>query len=242
MRELISITQSTINDASIQTVNARELHTFLEVATAFKDWFARRIADYGFEDGKDFCSFLSESSGGRPSKEYAVSLDMAKELAMVERNEKGKQARQYFIECERQAKRDPVELLNDPSAMRGLLLSYSEKVLKLQQAVEAQAPKVAGYDRIATSDGGMCITNAAKALQQRPKDVFSWMQSSGWIYKRAGSSSYTAYQGRIQQGYLEHKVTTIERSDGSEKTVAQVLVTPKGLAKLSEIFGVALAA
>ena len=104
MNELISLTQSAINGELQQTVNARELHAFLEVQTAFKDWIARRIAEYGFEDEKDFCSFLSESKGGRPSKEYQISLDMAKELAMVERNEKGKQARQYFITCEKLAK------------------------------------------------------------------------------------------------------------------------------------------
>lgn len=87
---------------------------------------ARRIADYGFEDGKDFCSFLSESSGGRPSKEYHLSLDMAKELSMVERNEKGKQARQYFIVCERRAK-DPLAALSDPTAMSGSSLAYTDR-------------------------------------------------------------------------------------------------------------------
>nr|WP_319637584.1 antA/AntB antirepressor family protein [Brucella sp. HL-2] len=110
----------------MQTVNARDLHYFLEVGSVFKDWIARRIADYGFEDGKDFCSFLSESSGGRPSKEYHLSLDMAKELSMVERNEKGKRARQYFIECERRAK-DPPAALSDPTAMSGSSLAYDDR-------------------------------------------------------------------------------------------------------------------
>ncbi|WP_332060812.1 antA/AntB antirepressor family protein [Bartonella sp. CB74] len=104
MNTLIPISKQAIGQETVQTVNARELHAFLEVKTNFKDWIIRRIQDYKFQEGYDFCSFLSESSGGRPSKDYALTLDMAKELAMVERNEKGKQARQYFIECERRAK------------------------------------------------------------------------------------------------------------------------------------------
>jgi len=99
--DLIPVTARTVGQASVPTVDARALHMFLEVQTQFKDWIARRIEEYGFEDGRDFCSFLSESSGGRPANEYALCLDMAKELSMVERNAKGKQARQYFIECER---------------------------------------------------------------------------------------------------------------------------------------------
>jgi len=101
---LIALKPLCVEDRVISTCNARDLHQFLEVQTQFKDWIARRIEEYGFEEGKDFCSNLSESTGGRPAKEYALSIDMAKELAMVERTEKGKQARQYFIECERQAK------------------------------------------------------------------------------------------------------------------------------------------
>lgn len=93
-----------VNGDIIQTVNARELHSFLEVRTAFKDWIDRRISEYGFEEGVDFCSFLSESTGGRPSKEYAITIETAKELAMVERNDKGREARKYFIECERKLK------------------------------------------------------------------------------------------------------------------------------------------
>ena len=81
------------------TVSGRELHGFLQVGTAYKDWFPR-MCEYGFEEGKDFCSFLSESTGGRPATDHQLTVPMAKELCMLQRNERGKQARQYFIAVE----------------------------------------------------------------------------------------------------------------------------------------------
>ena len=101
MNELISLTQSAINGELQQTVNARELHAFLESKQEFTNWIKNRIDEYGFVECSDFLIILSKSTGGRPRTDYFLSLDMAKELAMVERNEKGKQARQYFIECEK---------------------------------------------------------------------------------------------------------------------------------------------
>lgn len=85
-----------------QNVDARRLHAFLEIETRFNDWFDRRVEEYGFSATKDFYSNLSKRSGGRPSTEYTITLGMAKELCMVERNEKGREARRYFIECEKQ--------------------------------------------------------------------------------------------------------------------------------------------
>jgi phage anti-repressor protein len=98
MNELIKITEQNGNRA----VSARELHKFLEVKTDFKDWMPRML-EYGFEEGNDFSSFLSESTGGRPSKEYALTIDTAKEIAMLQRTAKGKEARQYFIAMEKEA-------------------------------------------------------------------------------------------------------------------------------------------
>ena len=147
MNELIRIEVSAIAGEPAQTCNARELHQFLDVQTAFKDWIARRVEEYGFVEDKDFCSFLSESQGGRPAKEYAVTIDMAKELAMVERNEKGKQARQYFIECERRAKAAPAAVVPAPTieafklaplvvrAARALGLDKNAAAISANQAV-----------------------------------------------------------------------------------------------------------
>ena len=86
-----------------QTVSARELHEKLEIKTQFKDWF-KRMLEYAFEEGKDYRSFLSESTGGRPAVEYYISIDMAKEICMIQRSDKGRMFRQYFIECERRVK------------------------------------------------------------------------------------------------------------------------------------------
>jgi len=107
IKALISVTQATIGTATVQTVNARDLHAFLEVQTRFNDWMAARIEEYGFIENKDYLGFTEKSvkpQGGRPSKEYALTLDMAKELSMVERTAKGKQAREYFIECEKRVR------------------------------------------------------------------------------------------------------------------------------------------
>lgn len=249
--QIIPIAERTVGGDAIQTVSARDLHTFLEVGKQFGNWIADRIQQYGFQQGSDFEVFTETGKnllGGRPAKEYALTLDMAKELAMVERNARGKQARQYFIECERRAKAvatvhtDPIQVLNDPAAMRGLLLTYSEKVLALEERVSDLQPKAAALDRIATADGSLCITEAAKALQVRPKDLFAFLRSHGWIYRRAGGSYELGYQERVNSGDLEHKVTTVLRADGSEKVIEQVRVTPKGLTKLAKLVKPTLAA
>lgn len=131
---------------------------------------------------------------------------------------------------------DPMAVLSDPAAMRGLLLTYTEKVLALQSAVAEQAPKVLALDRIATaSEGAINITEAAKCLQVRPRELFRWLHANAWIYRRPGGSGWVAYQPRLQQGVLEHKITTVSRSDGTEKVVEHVRVTAKGLARLGEL-------
>ena len=104
MNELISLTQSAINGELQQTVNARELHAFLESKQDFSTWIKNRVEQYDFVENQDFVRLhkkMEQVSGAKYLIEYQISLDMAKELAMVERNEKGKQARQYFIECEK---------------------------------------------------------------------------------------------------------------------------------------------
>ena len=92
MNDLIKVK---INENQEPVISGRELHEFLEVKTHYKDWFPRMV-EYGFVEGIDFCSILSESTGGRPLTDHAIKLDMAKELCMIQRTDKGKQARQLF--------------------------------------------------------------------------------------------------------------------------------------------------
>ncbi len=124
--------------------------------------------------------------------------------------------------------------LRDPKQLAVAALQLIEVNRELQAQVDTMQVTVAAHQRIAEADGSMCITDAAKVLQVRPKDLFAWLSAQQWIFRRTGGSGWIAYQHRIQTGVLEHKVTTVERSDGSEKVVEQVLVTPKGLTKLAQ--------
>jgi len=236
---VVPIHRQSIGEEVVQTVNARDLHQFLEVETRFNDWIRERIEQFGFSENQDFVSFTENPVKGRPRIEYALTLDMAKELSMVERNEKGKQARQYFIECERRAKQappiDPMQALNDPATMRGLLLNYSEKVITLETKVADLEPKAQALDRISSADGSVCVTNAAKDLQVRPKVLFSFLSQNKWIYRRQGGTGWVAYQDKLQQCLLEHKVTVVTRGDGTEKLTEQVLITSKGMTRLAEL-------
>ena len=112
MNELIKLNETEINNELMQTVNARELHQFLEVGRKFATWIQQRIEKYSFVENEDFLIIsknreTTDKDGKLKvsvAKEYHITLDMAKELSMVERNKKGKQARKYFIECERKLK------------------------------------------------------------------------------------------------------------------------------------------
>ncbi|CAK7192256.1 hypothetical protein COMNV_00447 [Commensalibacter sp. Nvir] len=107
--------------------------------------------------------------------------------------------------------------------------------MKLEHENKELKPKAEALERIAVSDGSMCITNAAKDLQIRPKELFNYLIQNGWIYRRNGNATWLAYQKKIQQGLLEHKVTEISCDDGSQKIIEQAKVTRKGLAKLAEL-------
>ena len=221
------VTHRQINGELAQTVDARELHAFLEVGTAFKDWIVRRIDTYDFREGQDFCSFLSESFGGRPAREYALSLAMGKELAMVERGEKGKQARAYFLECERRAK----------AASQALALptDLEARVERIEQQVALQTPKVLAFERLTDQRGAVSMREAAKLLSQKPGMFQAWLLEQGWIFRSGESDRLQAFQTRIDQGLLIHRMVEITHSSGFTSFSPQVLVTPKGRAKVASL-------
>lgn len=110
---LIPVFNGLIQNQPVQLCNARELHTFLEIQTRYNDWVKNRINEYGFIQDEDYL-VITERTNGRPRKEYHITLDMGKELGMVERNERGRQIRKYFIECERRASQPKQISLPEP--------------------------------------------------------------------------------------------------------------------------------
>lgn len=113
MKELIKLQ---VSETGNKTVSARELYLFLGIKEQFTDWIQRKIIDYDFTKDIEFRSFTEKSEkGGRPRIEYEITLEMAKELSMLENNEKGKEARKYFIKCEKEAKNNQLQLTGDIS-------------------------------------------------------------------------------------------------------------------------------
>lgn len=121
-----------------------------------------------------------------------------------------------------------------PEALR-LAADLAEQNGLLQLVVAEQAPKIEALNRIAVADGSLCLTDAAKSLQIKRKDLIAILQARKWIYRRTGSTHFVAYQDKIQAGVMEHKYSTVERPDGTEKTTEQARVTPKGLVRLATI-------
>ena len=136
---------------------------------------------------------------------------------------------------------NPVHLLNDPATLRNLLHGYTEKVMTLEAKVQEQAPKVAALERIAIADGEVCLQTAGKLLRQPPNKFIAWLRSvGGWIFKRPGSKHNSAYAEKINAGYLAVRQTITKKPDGSDHVHEQVVVTPKGLVKLSQMLGVSI--
>ena len=128
MTNINTITKNEIGNAELNSVNARDIHSYLEVKTRFNDWINRAISKYDFKENIDFYSFLSKTSG-RPEKEYIVTMDMAKELAMLENNPKGKETRKYFINCEKELQK------SSPYAALQEIAAFQKRQLEQMQGI-----------------------------------------------------------------------------------------------------------
>lgn len=138
---------------------------------------------------------------------------------------------------------NPAPNLNDPALLRTLLLDNVNKVIELQETVAEkeeviaeQAPKVAALELLSGSEGNLCLRDAAKTLKIPPQKFNAYLNEKKYIYKRGGAGDWIAHQPRIQSGILEHKPVLVPIGNGANITKSQVVVTPKGLTKLAEIF------
>ena len=238
MTELFVLVNRPVAGQAQQTVNARELHAFLESKQEFSNWIKNRIEDYGFLDGGDFLTNLSKTQG-RPRIDYFLSLDMAKELSMVERNAKGKQARQYFIDCEKRLSGSLNIPQTLPDALR-LAADLAERNQQQAAQIAELAPKAEALARIEVAQGDLTVTQAAKMLKMQPKQLFDWLAQHGWLYRSGGSGVWLGYQDKVHSGYVTHSVYRYtSQSTGAERVNTQVYLTPKGMSRIAEKLGVA---
>lgn len=231
MTQFPTIVVSELGADQVQTVNGRDLHTFMGVRRDFSTWIKDRIEQYGFAEHQDYEVFtdsgdnvrspdLGSKRGGHNRVEYAISLDMAKELAMVENNEQGREVRRYFIRMERQAK-NPALSLNDPATLRKLLLGSVDRVMQLEQAIEADKPKTSFYDEFVNADGLYNFQNAGRALECHPNLFIRWLKTKYVFHQGAALVPYVQYR---QMGIFE---TKSEIHEG--KARLRTFMTAKGL-------------
>lgn len=221
MNELIKVDYSTDRP----TVSARELHEFLEVSTEYRHWFPR-MCEYGFIEGQDFRSFLTESIGGRPAQDAQLTIDMAKEICMLQRNEKGKQARQYFIQLEKD--------WNSPEKVMARALQIADQKLHMLAAqVEEMRPHALLGRAITTADTSILIGDFAKILRQNgvlmgAKRLFIWMRENGYLIKRKGTDWNLPTQRSMEMGLFEIKESVHIDGNGCNRITRTPKLTGKG--------------
>lgn len=239
MNELLKINY----EAEQPTVSARDLHEALEINTRFNDWFSR-MAEYGFENGVDFNLLKNEKvrlEGNREVKrdimDYQISVDMAKQICMIQRSEKGKQYRQYFIDLEK--------AWNTPEQIFARALKMADqKIEKLKETnaglledVERMRPKEIFADAVKASTSSILIGDLAKLLRQNGVDIgqkrlFEYLRNHGYLIKRKGSDWNMPTQKSMNMGLFEIKEST--HIDGNGCNI--VTRTPKATGKAQIYF------
>lgn len=245
--ELIKITEQT---TGAQTVSARELHTFLESNERFSKWI-KRMFDYGFINETDYTPYeFVHPNNLQQFTDYALTLDTAKEIAMIQRSEKGKQARQYFIECEKQLKEQQSKSslnidLSNPETVLKLAQNWKEehdrRKAAEQQAqilleqntlqedqLQKQAPKVRYVDKVLTSATTYPTTLIAKELGMTAVKLNKLLHEKGVQYKYCGS--WLLYAKYDNKGYTKTKTTMFMGNHGEERTTVQTVWTEFGRA------------
>ena len=228
MNELIKVDFSGDRPA----VSARELHEFLEVGTKYADWFPR-MCEYGFSEGEDFNLLKNEQvrqEGNRMVSrmvdDAVLSIDMAKEICMIQRNENGKLARQYFLQMEK--------AWNSPEKVMARALQIADRKFKaLAEENAVNRPKVLFADSVAASKTSILVGELAKLLKQNGVDtgqnrLFDWMRNNGYLIRRAGTDYNMPTQRSMEMGLFEIKETSVTHADGHVTVNKTPKVTGKG--------------
>lgn len=224
MNELFNVT----TNGDKLTLSARELYKELNVTDRFTRWF-ERMGEYGFEENIDFTSVKSSTlvnnGATRELQDYRITLDMAKEIAMLQRNEKGKEIRRKLIELEK--------AWNSPEKVMARALDIAHKTIaNLQIENEEMKPKAIFADAVATSDTSILIGDLAKLIKQNGTDIgqkrlFERMRNDGYLIKK-GTSKNMPTQMAMEKGLFEVKERTISNPDGSTRITRTTKVTGKG--------------
>lgn len=222
MNELIKINY----ESDRPTVLARDLHEFLEAETPFHKWFPR-MCEYGFTEDEDYRTFLSNRSDGLPGKprqDAQLTIDMAKEICMLQRNEKGKQARQYFLQLERE--------WNSPEAVMSRALRMAEERLERFKTINANLsvqnaimqPKAEYFDGLCDRESLTGVRETAKLLGLKQNDFVKWLIDHKYIY-RDKRGRLMPYAEHVDSGLFTVKETYNDKTDW---TGVQMLITVKG--------------
>ncbi len=228
------------NNDGAQAVLGRDLHAFLEIGKDYSTWF-KDMCQYGFIAGQDFTPKSGKTSevGGRPRIDHIISLEMAKELCMIQRSPLGRQARLYFIECERRA-RNNVPALSGPELVARALIEAQNMLEEKDQQIKELAPRAGAWETFCGASGDMSVADAAKALASRAgadigrNRLFKEMKELGWVTHCHGY--WEPLQYAVKRGYLAVKVNMPQWKSNGESFVPAptVRVTPKGLDRLTE--------
>ena len=200
------------------TVSGRELHAALKVETPYKKWFDR-MTEYGFTEGEDFWTNLSESTGGRPSSDHQLTIDMAKELCMIQRTEIGKRCREYFLTIERN--------WNSPESVMARALQFANQHMELimqqnsrlietnktqAKQIEEMLPKVSYCDVVLNCNDLMTVNAIAKDYGKSAIWMNKWLNEHKVQYKQG--DVWLLYQKYANKGYTSSKTSTFIGTDG----------------------------
>ena len=212
MNELVKVNFET------QTVSARELHEQLHIVTRFNDWFPR-MCEYGFEEGTDFYSKMSKTSetGGRPSVDYEISVDMAKQICMVQKTPEGKAVRQYLIDLEK--------AWNTPEQIMARALDIAHKTINsLKEENMTMKPKAEYFDELVERNLLTSFRTTAKEFGIKESALIGWLIENKYIY-RDQKNKLCAYAAPKTDGLFDEKEYTCKHSTHAG---TQTLITPKG--------------
>lgn len=215
-------------DGSV-AVMGRELHEFLEIGTRYDMWFNRMI-EYGFVENQDFGAIAQKRATAQGNitnyVDHILTIDMAKEISMIQRNEKGKQARQYFLQVEK--------AWNSPEMiMKRALQIADRKMMDMQRQIEANKPKVLFADSVSASHTSILVGDLAKLLKQNGIEIgahrlFSWLRENSFLIKRKGNDWNMPTQRSMDMELFEIKERTHNNPDGSIRITKTPKVTGKG--------------